>query len=189
MCGQALSLAKQRPGEPELSWLLTSEWYDARWGPIHVPVWSTRWFFRRIATIYHLVVLPRRDEQVTGRASSLRQVLSILRKAPIGITPEGGGSGRLQEPPEGSGLFLAILSGHRYPLFPLAIWEEGSTLAFRVGEPIQLSLPRDLPRDEADRRAREQMMVAIGRLLPRDYWGAYAMAIEASFAESSEPTS
>ena len=103
----------------------------------------------------------------------------------MAITPEGGGSGRLQEPPAGSGLFLAILSGHGYPLFPLAIWEEDSTLVLRVGEPFQLSLPRGLPRDEADRRAREQTMVAIGRLLPRDDWGVYASAIEASFRRAA----
>ena len=39
------------------------------------------------------------------------------------------------------------------------------------GTPFRLSVPRDLSRDEADRLAREQTMVAIGRLLPREYWG------------------
>ena len=99
------------------------------------------------------------------------------------MTPEGAGSGHLIEPPEGSGLFLAMLSGRGYPLFPLAIFEEDSTLVLRLGEPFRLSMPRDLSRDEADRLAREQTMVAVGRLLPREYWGVYAAAIERSWSD------
>jgi len=185
-CAMAVSaaVAQQRAGQPELSLLLTSEWYDARFGPIHIPVWFTRWLFGRIARIYNLVVLPRREELVTARASSLRRVLSILAGAPLALAPEGAGSGRLIEPPAGSGLFLTILSG-RYPLFPLAVWEEDSTLVLRLGEPFRLSMPPDLSRDEADRRAREQTMVALGRLLPRDCWGIYAEAVERSLGTST----
>ena len=49
-------------------------------------------------------------------------------------------------------------------------------------------MPRDLPREEADRLAREQTMIAVGRLLPREYWGVYAEAIERSLAEDSAST-
>lgn len=189
-CALAVSVAvaRQRPGQPELSWLLTSEWYNARIGPIPVPVWLTRWAFSRIGRIYGLVVLPRRDELVMARASSLHHVLSVLAKAPIAITPEGGGSGRLMEPPAGSGLFLSILSQRGYPLYPLAVWEEDSTLVLRLGKPFGVSLPREMPRDEADRLAREQMMVAIGRLLPREYRGVYAAAVERSLTEHGAST-
>ena len=69
-CAMAITdaMARQRPGEPELSWLFTSEWYDARLGPMHVPVWSTRWSFSRIASIYGLVVLPRKDGQIAAQS-------------------------------------------------------------------------------------------------------------------------
>jgi hypothetical protein len=184
-CAMAASaaVAGQRPGQPELSWLLTSEWYGARFGPVPISVWLTRWAFRRIARIYGLVVLPRREELVVARASSLRRVLSILAKRPIGLMPEGVGWGHLIEPPQGSGLLLAMLSGRGYPIFPLAIFEEDLTLVLRLGRPLRLSTPRDISRDESDRIAREQTMVGIGHLLPRGYWGAYAAAIEGSLSE------
>jgi hypothetical protein len=184
----SVAVAQQRPGQPELSWLLTSEWYGTRFGPIPIPVWLTRWAFRRIGRVYGLVVLPRREELVMARASSLRRVLSALATAPIAITPEGAGFGHLVEPPAGSGLFLAIFSDRGYPLFPLAVWEEDSTFVLRLGKPFRLSMPRGLSRDEADRLTREQAMVALGRLLPREYWGAYAAAIEKSLSKEGAST-
>jgi 1-acyl-sn-glycerol-3-phosphate acyltransferase len=189
-CAMAVSVAvaNRRPGRPELSWLLTSEWYGAHFGPIPVPVSLTRWTFSRIGRIYGLVVLPRREGLVIARASSLHHVLSVLAKAPIAITPEGAGSGHLIEPPAGSGLFLSILSQRGYPLYPLAVWEENSTFVLRVNDPFVPSLPHDLTRDEQDRLAREQAMVAIGRMLPREYWGVYAAAIERSLESERSST-
>ncbi len=186
-CAMAVSVevARRRPGRPELSWLLTSEWYDARIGPVPVPVWMTRWTFSRIDRIYGLIVLPRREQLVMARASSLRRVLGKLTKSPFAIMPEGGGPGRLIEPPAGSGLFLNILWQHGYPLYPLGIFEKGETLVLRVGEPFEVAAPRSLSREEQDRVAREKMMVAIGRLLPREYWGAYESAIGASLLSGS----
>lgn len=175
-------VAERRPGRPELSWLLTSEWYGRRIGPIKIPVAVTRWVFARAALVYDLVVLPRRPELVMARASSLRRILSALGGRPVGITPEGAGSGVLIEPPPGNGLFLATLSRHGYPLYPLAVFEEGSTLVLRIGEPFRLSLDHGMSREEADRRAREESMTAVGRLLPREYWGVYADAVERSLA-------
>jgi hypothetical protein len=176
------AVAERRPGRKELSWLLTSEWYGRRIGPINVPVAVTRWMFARVGLIYDLVVLPRRPELVMARASSLRRVLSALKGGPVAITPEAAGSGVLIEPPEGNGLFLATLSRHGYPLYPLAVFEEGSTLVLRIGEPFALRLDHGMTREEADRRAREESMTAVGRLLPRECWGVYAGAIERSLA-------
>jgi hypothetical protein len=177
------AVAERRPGGEELSWLLTSEWYGRRIGPINVPVAVTRWMFARVGLVYDLVVLPRRPELVMARASSLRRVLEALKGGPVGITPEAAGSGVLIEPPPGNGLFLATLSRHGYPLYPLAVFEEGSTLVLRIGEPFGLSLDHGMTREEADRRAREESMTAVGRLLPREYWGVYAGAIERSLVD------
>ncbi|HUS81992.1 MAG TPA: hypothetical protein VM013_01890 [Dehalococcoidia bacterium] len=184
-CAMAASaaVAGQRPGQPELSWLFTSEWYGRRFGLLLIPTWLIRWLFGRVGRIYDFIVLPRRVELVMARASSLRHVFAALAKRPVAMTPEGIGTGHLTEPPAGSGLFLTILSEHGYPLFPLAVFEEDSTLVLRLGRPLRLSTPRDISRDESDRLAREQTMVALGRLLPREYWGAYAAAIERSLSE------
>jgi hypothetical protein len=187
-CALAVSdeVARLRPGRTELSWLFTSEWYGRRVGPVAIPASLTRWLFSRIARTYNLVVLPRRPELVMARASSLRSILSALTDGPVGIAPEGAGSGALVEPPPGSGLYLATLARRGYPLYPLALFEEGPTLVLRLGKPFQLSLPRGMSRGEADGVAREQTMTAIGRLLPRECWGVYAVAIERSLVAEGE---
>jgi hypothetical protein len=185
-CAMAVSeaVATRRPAKPELRWAFTSEWYGRRIGPLPIPVGLIRWLFRRVGLVYDLVVLPRRQGLVMARAAALRHVLSVLATAPIGITPEGAGSGHLQEPPVGSGLFLASIARRGYPLIPVAVCEEGPTLVIRFGEPLALSLAPNQPREEQDRLAREQVMVSIGRLLPREYWGVYEDAVERSLSET-----
>jgi 1-acyl-sn-glycerol-3-phosphate acyltransferase len=171
-------VARRRPGLPELSWAFTSEWYGRRIGPLPVPVGLTRWVFRRIGAVYDLTVLPRRPEMVVQRAVALRQFAATLSKRSVAIMPEGVGRGKLVEPATGSGLFLSTLSTRGYPVLPVALFEEEGALVIRFGEPYRLSTEEGLSREEGDAVARERMMVAIGRLLPRRCWGAYADAIE-----------
>lgn len=182
-CAMVVSAAllERRRGQPEVRWAFTSELRGQRLGPLPLPLWLIRWTFRRVARVYGLVVLPRPEEMVMGRAAALRRLLRELGQAPVGLTPEGErGTGRLVEPPPGSGLFLALLSQQGYPVLPVGVWEEGETLVVRFGCPYSVALERGLSREEQDRLAREQVMVAIGRLMPRELWGAYAAAVERS---------
>lgn len=181
-CAFAVSaiLSQHRPAQPEVCWAFTSELEGQRLGPLPIPVSLTRWVMRRVGRVYNLVVLPRQEARVMGRAAALRRLVQALSRAAVGLTPEGAGSGRLIEPPRGSGLFLSALGSGRVPFLPLALWEEGATLMIRFGQPFHLSLPKTLSREEQDRLAREQVMVAIGRLLPREYWGAYSDILERS---------
>jgi 1-acyl-sn-glycerol-3-phosphate acyltransferase len=185
-CAMAVSaaLSQRRPHEPEVRWTFISEHYGRRIGPVPIPLWLIRWVFRRVARVYDLVVLPRREELVLARAAALRRFARALTASPVGLTPEGSGSGRLVEPPSGSGLFLTALCRRSYGLLPVAVWEENNTLVIRFGEPFRLSLPEELTREERDRQACEQVMVAIGRHLPKEYWGAYEPAIEQDQAGS-----
>jgi len=166
----------RRPGD-EIRWAFTSELLGRRIGPFPIPLSLIRWVFRRIAKVYGFVVMPRREELVLGRAAAMRSLLRVLDEAPVGITPEARGSGRLVEPPRGSGLFLLALARRGVPFLPVAVWEEGTTLVFRFGPPFRLSVPEGLPREQADRLVRERVMTAIGLLLPPDWWGEYAEAI------------
>lgn len=185
-CGMAVSaaLSQRRSHQPEVRWAFVSEHYGRRIGPVPIPLWVIRWVFRRVARVYDLVVLPRREEFVLARAAALRRFARALVLSPVGLTPEGRGSGRLVQPPRGSGLFLATLCRRGHALLPVAVWEENNTLVIRFGEPFRLSVPEELTREEQDSQACEQAMVAIGRHLPKGYWGAYEPAIEQDRAGS-----
>ena len=66
---------------------------------------------------------------------------------------------------------------------PTGIWEEDGTLMVSFGEPFALYVAKEGQRQDRDRRAREQVMVAVGRLLPPAYWGYYSEAIQRSLSE------
>lgn len=184
-CAMVVSaaVAERRRASLEIRWAMTSEWYGRRLGPIPIPSALYRIVFQRVARMYGLVVMPRRTSRAMGRAAALKRLARLMAEEPIGITPEARGSGRLVEPLEGSGLFLQSLSEQGVPLVAVAAWEEGDLLTVRFGPPFSLSVPKRGRREARDRLAREQVMVAIGRLLPREYWGAYAEAIERSLRE------
>ncbi|KPK47339.1 MAG: hypothetical protein AMJ77_03430 [Dehalococcoidia bacterium SM23_28_2] len=176
-------IAKHRPHAPNIRWVITSEWYGYHLGVVPIPVWLIRWIFRRVANLYGLVVMPRQASLAVGRAAVLRRLARLAQREPVGLMPEAGGSGTLREPLEGSGLFLRALSERGLPLVPAGVWEEDDTLVVRFGEPFALSADRKGSRQEQDRRAREQVMVAVGRLLPPAYWGYYEEAIRRSLRE------
>jgi len=177
------AIAQRRPLSPAICWVITSEWYGYHVGPIPIPVWLIRWVFRRVAKVYGLVVMPRQASRGVGRAAVLRHIARIAQRESIGLMPEAGGSGILREPLEGSGLFLQALSERGLPLVPTGVWEEDDTLMISFGEPFALSVAKEGPRQEQDRQAREQVMVAVGRLLPPAYWGYYSEAIQRSLSE------
>jgi hypothetical protein len=177
------AIAQRRPLSPAICWVITSEWYGYHVGPIPIPVWLIRWVFRRVAKVYGLVVMPRQASRAVGRAAVLRRIAKIVQREPIGLMPEAGGSGVLLEPLEGSGLFLQALSERGLPLVPAGVWEEDDTLMVSFGQPVALSVAKEGPRREQDREAREQVMVAVGRLLPPAYWGHYSEAIQRSLSE------
>ncbi|MGQ9571805.1 MAG: hypothetical protein ACUVV3_01235 [Dehalococcoidia bacterium] len=176
-------IAERRPLSPDIRWVFTSEWYGYRLGPIPVPAWLIRWVFRRVGKIYGQVVMPRQASLAVGRAAVMRRLARLAQRELIGLMPEAGGPGVLREPLEGSGLFLQALSERSLPLVPAGVWEEDDTLIVRFGEPFALSVAKEGTREEQDRRAREQVMVAVGRLLPQAYWGVYREAIQRSLSE------
>lgn len=183
-CAMLISaiVRERRPEEPELRWAYISEHTERKAGLIPIPVSLTRMIFRRVAAMYDLVVLPRREELVVGRAAALRRLLRDLEAAPVGMAPEGRGQGRLLYPPKGAGLFLSSLSRRGFSFLPVGIWEEEETLFISFGEMFRITVPSGLSRDDEDRLSSETAMSSIGRLLPPDYWGAYEDPINRSLA-------
>ncbi len=173
------TLADVRPAEPEISWLFAAELERFIYAPLPVPRWLMRRLFRRAARVYDLVAMPREWRSPLARAAALRHIARKLESAAIGLTPEAGGPGILREPPAGSGLLLLSLNRRGAPLLPVGIHEEDDTLVVRFGEPLHLAPPAADSTEEQDRLAIRAVMVAIGRLLPELYQGAYRAAIAA----------
>jgi hypothetical protein len=163
----------RRLGEPEMRWTFTSEYVGLRAGPVPIPAAFTRWLFSRVALVYRFVIMPRREELRLGRATALRELLRAVDTGAIAITPEGlQSSGRLTVPQEGVGRFLAAVS-KRAPLLPVGIAEgDDGVLTVRFGEPFRPESARTAPIE--DTAVTREIMIAIGHLLPPDYWGAYA---------------
>ena len=175
-CAMAISaaLAERRRGSPEIRWAFTSEYRDRGIGPVPIPPALFRWAFARMSRVYGFVALPRRETLIMSHAVALRRLARHLETAPVGLTPEGLlAADGLVEPPAGNGRLLALLARKGVPLQPVAAWEDGTTLVVRFGEPFLPSRPGEGDPDDLDRYVRDEAMVAIGRLLPRRYWGAY----------------
>jgi len=175
-CAMAISaaIAERHPGSPEIRWAFTSEYRDRGIGPIPIPPALFRWVFARMARVYDFVALPRRETLVMSHAVALHRLVRHLESAPVGLTPEGLlAADTLVEPPDGAGRLLALLARNGAPLLPVAAWEDGTTLVVRFGEPFRPSERQERTPADLDRRVRDDVMVAIGRLLPRRYWGAY----------------
>ena len=188
-CVASHAVAQRRAREKAVRWLMTSEWYNARLGPIPVPVLLWRWLFRRLGRVYGLVIVPRAAERGVGRAAALRTILNIVRgsEEPIGLFPEAVGTGRLIQPPPGLGSFLLLLSSHGLPILPAGAFEEEGCLTVSFGPPFHIDVPRGASRAEKERLASQQVMVAIGRLLPEELWGVYAAAIQEALQPESDP--
>lgn len=182
------AISQRRTVNKALRWLMTSEWYSYRLGPIPVPVWLLRWAFRQIAFVYGLVIVPRPTERAVGRAAALRSILQVVerQREPIGLFPEGVGKGELIELQPGTGAFLWSLSQRGIPILPAGLFEEEGALSVRFGPPFLIRISEETPKEERDRLARQQVMVAIGRLLPRPLWGAYTLQIEEALSRSEK---
>jgi 1-acyl-sn-glycerol-3-phosphate acyltransferase len=178
-CGVVVTglIAQARPAVPHIRWVITSEWFGRRLGPVPIPPSLYRWTFRRAARVYGLAIMPRRPSEVVARAAVLRDIVRALKRECVGLMPEGGGSGTLRRPLDGSGLFVHSLARRGVPVIPVGLWDDGDTLVqFRAtagtGSAGGSSGTRPF--------GRQQMMVAIGRLLPERQWGVYREAIQRS---------
>ena len=181
-----VAVAREAGGR-ELHWISISEWrwfeLCGRW--VSKPLTSL--LFPRVAKVWGLIPTPQRPSDVSGRARALRQALGYLRAParvgggvaePVGVFPEGRGTFALGEAMPGSGAFLYRISALGVPLLPVGVHRDAGVLVIRFGAPFFLGPSPSDEREELDRWAREQVMVAIARLLPREMWGYYASAVE-----------
>lgn len=168
------------PREPRF--VMAEEWwYAGGWGrAVKQPL--TRWFFRRAARVYGMVLVPPILEGFINRGegtAGVRAALSLTRgdnPQTVGIAPEGrtGPGGALCEPPPGAGLFLLLLTHDTVPCLPMGVYEQDGVLTLKFGAPFQLAAPRRRARDERDRAAAARVMQELARLLPESLRGFYS---------------
>lgn len=176
-------IGSRRPLGPRgISWVMTGAWTypDPLRQRVLTPL--SQFVFSRLAHTYGFVAMPPmppRPHEVEARARAVRQVLALARRETpplIGISPEGHDSpgAALMVPPPGVGRFLLQLAAAGLPFLPVGLHERGIGLIVRFGPLFRLEPPPSLPREARDFWAGEQVMVAIGRLLPPPLWGAYS---------------
>jgi len=186
----AAAVAGARSGAPEMVWMQSNRWTypDRLRSSLLTPL--TKVAFTRLASTYGFVPTPPmpRDERYTAEgAQSVRLMLSLLEapdlaaRPAIGMAPEGRDNeadGSLIEPPPGTGRFLVHLARRGLSFVPAGVCEREGSLTARFGAPFSLHMPPGCFKQEQDRLASTQVMVAIGRLLPEELWGVYAEQIK-----------
>lgn len=195
----AHAIARERSQEPrQIHFLMTREWWYpggfGRW--VKQPL--TQWFFGQLSKTYGTICVPPvlGNGEFRGEgAIAIRRALSFTRgDAPqlVGLAPEGhtGANLELCEPPHGTGLFLLMLTHDTIPVLPAGIYEDDTrTLTVNFGAPFQLIVSHKLPRDERDREASRQVMVAISKTLPEWMRGVYGSDTTTNRATNMEKTS
>lgn len=185
----AAAIAKARPVEGEVTWMMTNRWTYPDWLRSHVVTSLTRWLFTRMARTWGFVSMPPMPPQpqyVPESVRAVRQILSLLDSAPgghkpcIGLAPEGRDSPdeSLIEPPPGAGRLILHLAEHGLPLLPVGVAEVDGVLTARFGRAFHLQVAEEPDRKELDRLASAQVMTAIGAQLPPELWGVYRAQIE-----------
>ena len=180
-------IVKRRRGpRAVVHWLMHDGFEQRRRGAIPWPWWFLRWLFRRVARMYDMVPVPTSPRNKSGRAPAVRTMLELVSPRdgsregePIGLFPEARNQPRgvLGQPPPATGRLLLELGRRGVPLLPVGVHDLDGETNVTFGRPFHVEVPPDPSNQEAAEEACRQAMVTIGRLLPRELWGAYAAEI------------
>ena len=140
---------------------------------------TSKFFLRRVAEEWDMIQIPGEAEDTIGQAAALRKVLTLLKQdRPVLLFPEGeiGSAYTLVQAKPGTGTFIALAS-RRAPIVPVAFWEEGEQLRGHIAPAITIN-------GTDDNAIREQVMTAIGVMVPEPMWGPYRESIRAKAGQA-----
>jgi 1-acyl-sn-glycerol-3-phosphate acyltransferase len=157
----------------EIHWLMTAAWTypESLWKHRFITP-LTKWAFRRVAWVYGFVPMPAMPpdpHEVEERAQAVLATLRLARQLAetggmIGLAPEGRDTpGRLGEPPQGVGRFIAHLVQAGLPILPVSISEPRGALRVSFGPVFVPEIPAG--GQEQDRTVARQVMEAIAAQL------------------------
>ncbi|MEX2229353.1 MAG: hypothetical protein WEB13_06895 [Dehalococcoidia bacterium] len=171
----AVAVITERRPDVSIAWISTDRFGGWRvWGVPLVPEAAVRWFMRRVAFAYGLLILNPRDVHAAARV--LRAAALALRRGHVvGITPEAGNAPGLRRHLRtawpGSGNAIAWLSRGHVPVVPIALWEDdGGRVVVQVGKARCLD-PSE--RDAPIAAKTNEVMRAVAALLPDELRGPY----------------
>lgn len=182
----SMIVRRRRGPEEAIHWLMHDGFEERGRGAIPWPWWFLRWLFRRVARMYDLVPLPTSARNKRGRAIAVRTLISLVSPKgrpdggePLGLLPEARNypRGALGRPPRATGRLLLDLAARGVPFLPVGVYEMEGELTISFGPLFSVERPSGVSNEEAAEAACQQVMVAIGRLLPRELWGAYEKEI------------
>jgi 1-acyl-sn-glycerol-3-phosphate acyltransferase len=166
---------QERTGQ-DTRWIAIEEWESFSLFGVPVPSTAIRQTFERAFRTYGILAMSPPNAPAAARARSMRSATQTIKDSGIiGLMPEGdvGPTPELLPAREGAGAFLLLLAAAGARILPVGLYEEEERLVAHFGTPFELTTPRETPRDERDRWARERIMLALRDLLPRPLWGAY----------------
>lgn len=142
----------------------------------------SQWLLHAIGRVYgfsNMPAMPPNPSEAEERALAVRQVVTVVRRRPhavIGLAPEGRDilTGKLGEPPSGSGRFIQYLARLGLPILPVGVFEADSSLQVNFGRLFCLEETGDLSSTGTDRAVCRIVMQAIARQLPDEMRGIYA---------------
>lgn len=147
----AVAARRLPAADPEIHWVMTGAWTfpESRCkGRFLTPI--SRWVLGRVARIYGFVSMPPMPPdpgEVEARARAVRQTLRLARQATkhgglVGLAPEGMDIGPgLGKPPEGTGLFIALLVQAGLPVMPVGVSERDGHLHLSFGPTYEPAVP------------------------------------------------
>jgi 1-acyl-sn-glycerol-3-phosphate acyltransferase len=178
----SMIVGRRRGPQAVVHWLMNDGFEQRRRGAIPWPWWLLRWLFRRVARMYDMVPVSTSPHDKGGRVTAVRRMIDLVSPRdrsregePVGLLPEARNQPRgvLGRPPPATGRLLLELARRGVPLLPVGVHELDGETNLTFGPPFEVELPPDLSNQAAAEEACRQAMVAIGRLLPRELWGAY----------------
>ncbi len=167
------AIARARPGDFPIRWVMTSTWQDCYLGPKRIHPKYLHWILRRMSNLFGIILMPADDVDAFGRGAALRDMFRALSDPGgqvVAFHPEAGGFETMITPPKGMGRVLASVDHQNVQMIPTGVYEDDGRLHVRFGKVIDHGSLQGL----SDTEVTSKVMVQIASLVPERTRGDFA---------------